>query len=371
MQRMRIRIVGGSLGGLFAAVLLSKDGHDVKVYERSQHGLGGRGAGLVGQRDTFAILRAAGCEHVAHVGVVSNDRIIFDRSGTIVSRVAAPQMQISWDRLYRIFRKLVPSNAYSLGKDVVSAGQDDTSAYVTFADGARETADLVIGADGVASVVRTAVNAGPSPSSYAGYVAWRGLFPESELPAETGDILLDQFAFFEMPRSHILGYLVAGPDGETTIGKRRYNWVWYRPIAKNELSLALTDANGRPHDFSLPPGSVPDSTQRALAADAERLLPPPFAAAVKAERQPFIQAIFDYRTPCMGNGRLALLGDAAFVVRPHTAMGVSKAAGDAIALRRHLSMSKLPEALAEYDIERRRIGEFIAAHGRQLGAKLE
>lgn len=325
----------------------------------------------VGQRDTFAILRAAGCEHVAHVGVVSNDRIIFDRSGTIVSRVAAPQMQISWDRLYRIFRKLVPSNAYSLGKDVVSAGQDDTSAYVTFADGARETADLVIGADGVASVVRTAVNAGPSPSSYAGYVAWRGLFPESELPAETGDILLDQFAFFEMPRSHILGYLVAGPDGETTIGKRRYNWVWYRPIAKNELSLALTDANGRPHDFSLPPGSVPGSTQRALAADAERLLPPPFAAAVKAERQPFIQAIFDYRTPCMGNGRLALLGDAAFVVRPHTAMGVSKAAGDAIALRRHLSMSKLPEALAEYDIERRRIGELIAAHGRQLGAKLE
>jgi 2-polyprenyl-6-methoxyphenol hydroxylase-like FAD-dependent oxidoreductase len=368
---MRIRIVGGSLGGLFAAVLLSKDGHDVKVYERSQHGLGGRGAGLVGQRDTFAILRAAGCEHVAHVGVTSNDRIMFDRSGAIVSRFAASQMQISWDRLYRIFRELVPFDAYRLGKEVVSVGQDETSAYLTFADGAREPADLVIGADGVASVVRTAVNAGPSPSSYAGYVAWRGLFPESELPAEAGDVLLDQFAFFEMPRSHILGYLVAGPDGETAIGKRRYNWVWYRPIAKHELSFALTDANGRAHDFSLSPGSVPDSARQALAADAERLLPPPFAAAVKAERQPFIQAIFDYRTPSMANGRLALLGDAAFVVRPHTAMGVSKAAGDAIALRQHLSMSKLPEALAGYDIERRRIGESIAAHGRQLGAKLK
>jgi 2-polyprenyl-6-methoxyphenol hydroxylase-like FAD-dependent oxidoreductase len=296
---------------------------------------------------------------------------MFDRSGAIVSRFAASQMQISWDRLYRIFRELVPFDAYRLGKEVVSVGQDETSAYLTFADGAREPADLVIGADGVASVVRTAVNAGPSPSSYAGYVAWRGLFPESELPAEAGDVLLDQFAFFEMPRSHILGYLVAGPDGETAIGKRRYNWVWYRPIAKHELSFALTDANGRAHDFSLSPGSVPDSARQALAADAERLLPPPFAAAVKAERQPFIQAIFDYRTPSMANGRLALLGDAAFVVRPHTAMGVSKAAGDAIALRQHLSMSKLPEALAGYDIERRRIGESIAAHGRQLGAKLK
>src|SRR5258708_1108941 len=148
MQRMRIGIVGGSLGGLFAAVVLGKDGHDVKVYERSQHGLGGRGAGLVGQRDTFAILRAAGCEHVAHVGVVSNDRIIFDRSGAIISRVAAPQMQISWDYLYRIFLKLVPSNSYSMGKDVVIVRQYTTCAHVRFADGARETAELVLGADG-------------------------------------------------------------------------------------------------------------------------------------------------------------------------------------------------------------------------------
>ena len=256
MQSMRIRIVGGSLGGLFAAVLLGKDGHDVRVYERSRHGLGGRGAGLVGQRDTFAILRAAGCEHLAHVGVVSNDRIMFDRSGAIISRVAAPQMQISWDRLYRIFRELVASDAYSLGKEVVRVGQDETSAHVAFADGARETADLVIGADGVASVVRTAVNAGPSPSSYAGYVAWRGLFPESELPAAAGDVLLDQFAFFEMPRSHILGYLVAGPDGETTIGKRRYNWVWYRNTSGVALKDMLTDDSGCHHPMGIPPALI-------------------------------------------------------------------------------------------------------------------
>jgi hypothetical protein len=64
---LRIRIVGGSLGGLFAAALLRMDGHQIRIYERSVSGLGGRGAGLVGQRDIFAILRAVGCEHVAHV----------------------------------------------------------------------------------------------------------------------------------------------------------------------------------------------------------------------------------------------------------------------------------------------------------------
>jgi hypothetical protein len=61
----RIRIVGGSLGGLFAAALLRMDGHQVRIYERSVTGLAGPGAGLVGQRDIFAILRAVGCEHVA------------------------------------------------------------------------------------------------------------------------------------------------------------------------------------------------------------------------------------------------------------------------------------------------------------------
>jgi 2-polyprenyl-6-methoxyphenol hydroxylase-like FAD-dependent oxidoreductase len=62
--------------------------------------------------------------------------------------------------------------------------------------------------------------------------------------------------------------------------------------------------------------------------------PPPFAAAVAAEQRPFPQAIFDYEAPRTTNGRLALLGDAAFVVRPHTAMGVAKAAGDRFVFER-------------------------------------
>jgi 2-polyprenyl-6-methoxyphenol hydroxylase-like FAD-dependent oxidoreductase len=111
---LRIRIVGGSLGGLFAAALLRMDGHQVRIYERSVTGLAGRGAGLVGQRDIFAILRAVGCEHVAHVGVVALERITFDRDGGVAHRQATPQMQISWDHLYRAFRALVAGDDYVL-----------------------------------------------------------------------------------------------------------------------------------------------------------------------------------------------------------------------------------------------------------------
>ena len=370
MERYRVRIVGGSLGGLFAAALLSKDGHDVKLYERSVHGLAGRGAGLVGQSEIFAILRDIGCEHVGHVGVVAYERIALDRAGQIIFRQATPQMQISWDRLYETFHALIPDKGYSLGREVVSVGQNHESAYLCFADGMRELADLVIGADGLASVVRAAVNTGPSPNSYAGYIAWRGLFAEHLLPAKAANVLLDRFAFFEMQQSHILGYLVTGPHGEATTGNRRYNWVWYRQLPVSDLGRSLTDMQGRSHAFSLSPGDVPEPARRTLVQDAEQLLPPAFAAAVSAELQPFVQAIFDFETPRMANGRLALLGDAAFVVRPHTAMGVAKAAGDAIALRRLLSSSSLVAALQSYDIERSKVGTTIAAYGRRLGATL-
>lgn len=78
---MRIAVVGGSLAGLFTATLLTQNGDDVTVYERPVHGLQGRGAGLLGRRGTFAILRASGCEHVARVGVVARERIVFGDAG--------------------------------------------------------------------------------------------------------------------------------------------------------------------------------------------------------------------------------------------------------------------------------------------------
>lgn len=138
--------------------------------------------------------------------------------------------------------------------------------------------------------------------------------------------LLDRFAFYMMPGSHILGDTVTRPNAETETGARRHNWVWYRRVSEGEVGKVLTDAEGRVHPHSLAPGQLlPYSRRQALVEDAARLLPPPFAAAVAAERQPFVQAIFDYEAPRMAHGRLALLGDAAFVVRPHTAMGVAKA----------------------------------------------
>lgn len=368
----RILIIGGSMGGLFAAFLLGRAGFDVTVAERSEHGLEGRGAGLVAQREVFTMLREAGVAHLAHVGVTAQERIYLDRDDHIIHRQRTPQMQLSWDVLFRTFRDLVPDARYGIGQRALAVDSDGTGARVRFADGHEETADLVIGADGIGSVLRAAVSGPESLPHYVGYATWRGLVPEAEVPEGAARHLFERFAFHEGPGSHILGYLVPGPDGATEPGRRRYNWVWYRRYQPDELRQILVDREGQTRPFSLAPGRVRPEQVRALHAEAGEWLPASFAAAVRAEPRPFLHAIFDYAPNHMVKGRVALLGDAAFVARPHTAMGVAKAAGDAFALRDGLRQHRdLDAALGAYEAARVPVGQAIVAYGQRLGQSLQ
>jgi 2-polyprenyl-6-methoxyphenol hydroxylase-like FAD-dependent oxidoreductase len=366
---MRIAIAGGSMAGLFSAALLGQAGHEVQVFERSRSGLEGRGAGLVPQQEVFEVLRAIGRDDVANLGVVAHERITLDGAGHVTQRNRAPQMQLSWDHLYLKTREAADEKAYHLGRAVIAAGQDALSAWLDLDDGTRVAADLVIGADGIGSAVRRALLPNGSDPNYAGYVAWRALVPEGRLPSLAASALSDRFAFFHMPGGQALGYTVAGANGELELGRRRYNAVWYRRT--DHLASTLTDREGRTHLFSLPPGGVTEEAKGVLVADARRLLPLPFAEVFSAEPTPFVQAIFDMTTPRMAVGRIALIGDAAFVARPHTAMGVAKAAGDAIALARAVSQGWTPNARAAFESERLRLGNAVVDHGRMLGTSIE
>ncbi|WP_426232398.1 FAD-dependent monooxygenase [Pararhizobium sp. DWP3-4] len=368
MKQLRIRIVGGSLAGLFAGIMLQQAGHDVRIYERSRNGLAGRGAGLVGQNDLLHILRLIGCEHVARVGVVAKERIYLNPDGSIAQTVHMPQTQISWDFLFETVASRIASESYVLGRGVADVLDGNEGAQLVFQDGTRELADLVIGADGLGSVVRRAVNPQDHENRYAGYVAWRGLIPETSLPA-AAELLVDRFAFHVRPGVHVLGYLVPGSKGEMSRGDRRYNWVWFRKVAASALADTFTDHDGRSHGFSLPRDGLSDDRLQALRVDATKKLPPQFALAVGAVLSPSIQGIFDYEAPRMMGRSIVLIGDAAFVARPHTAMGVSKAAGDVMALSNCLASEiDLPIALHRFEAERIVVGREIVAYGRQLGA---
>ncbi len=246
----KVIVVGGSVGGLFAGLLLQRAGWDVTLYERSASGLAGKGAGLVPQQEVGSILEEIGRLDVLRSGVVARERIFLDRNGNVLQTVQTPQSQISWDLLFEAFRSQFSDTQYKQGYRVLEVSADESSATVRFEDGTSDSADLVVGADGIGSVIRQAVDPGSAPR-YAGYAAFRGLAPESSIPAPSSDVLFNRFTFYNAHRTQVLGYLVAGADGSIDPGHRRYNWVWYRPLTLEQLHYALTsDLGGAPRLLS-------------------------------------------------------------------------------------------------------------------------
>lgn len=369
----RALVIGGSLGGLFAANLLLRQGWDVEVFEQAAEPLAGRGAGIITHPDLFNALREIGIPVNDSIGVDIPGRVAFDRSGAVLGTLAVKQCLTTWGRLHTLLLGAFPPSRYHLGHACTRIEQDADGVSAHFANGASARGDLLIGADGIRSVVRGLLAPQARPQ-YAGYVAWRGLVEESALAPQTRDDLFPKFAFSLAPREHMLGYPVAGFDGSTKQGDRCFNFVWYRPAgADTQLADLCTDAGGRCHGGAIAPPLIRREIIDAMRSAASEHLSPQFAEAVAKTRQPFFQAIFDLESSFMAQARVALLGDAAFVARPHCGMGVSKAAGDALSLLRHLATPGTPiaAALARYSAERVRFGNAVVAHARELGAYLQ
>lgn len=246
MKPLRIRVVGGSLAGLFTANLLQNHGHDVVVYERSHSGLAGRGAGLVPQEDVFHILRMIGADHAADVGVMARERIHFNADGSVAQMLSMPQMQMSWDFLYSEVLARLEKGRYQTGRAAEAVIDADDGATIIFADGSSEKADLVIGADGLGSVVRATLNE-DWHNRYAGYVAWRGLLPEKEFPSGAS-ILLDRFAFYvraaSLIRPGMRSTSSSSPGADTLTGRGRRSETW--TFAKLRCSLKPCSRRGDP-----------------------------------------------------------------------------------------------------------------------------
>lgn len=365
-------IIGGSLGGLLAGNLLVKAGWDVHIFERSAEELAGRGAGLATHPELMEILAEAGVDLSREIGVPLTERITLSREGAVVGRRTEPQVMTAWSRLFHDLRDVFPRERYNNGR--VLAGVSETADAVTarFADGGEVTADLLVAADGIRSTVRALLSPEARPV-YAGYVAWRGMVDESALSPRALAEVLPYFAFGLPPTEQFLTYPVAGSSNSTAPGQRRVNFVWYRPADEaGALRDMLTDANGRHWPEGIPPPLIRAQVLEAARASARAILAPQFAEIVDKTEQLFFQPIFDLESPRLAFGRVALLGDAAFVARPHCGMGVTKAGADARVLVKALAAhADIPAALEDYGRQRVEFGRFIVGHARALGAYMQ
>ncbi|MEM5329255.1 FAD-dependent oxidoreductase [Paraburkholderia sp. JHI2823] len=367
---MKIAIVGGSIAGLAAALTLRCLGHDVTIFERTAAGMRGHGGGVAILRHMMRFLEQHGHATRKTLAVPVEWRRWLASDGSLIEEGREIVPFSSWDSVYRSLSEMLPVDVVRYGEAVTKVRNFKHRVEIEINGRETVSADLLVAADGAGSRIRATLFP-DYRSSYAGYAAWRGVVEETQLPAHLVAELDNGITLLRERGALFMTFPIPGLNGAIESGERRFNWLWYR----NEpdvaaLSRYLTDREGHRHHASVSPGGLSVEATAYLLDCAREKLPPVLQQLMKHTQAPFIQAIFDALSPSFAVGRVALIGDAACTVRPHTASGTSKAADDAITLAQSLSglnaAHHIEAALGTWAMERRtKLGPLIA-RGKQL-----
>jgi 2,6-dihydroxypyridine 3-monooxygenase len=365
----RVAVVGGSLGGLTAAAVLRDLGCQVDVFERSTAELESRGAGIVALDTTLRYFRERTDLDLDRITTTTSFLRYLGRDGAVVYEEPRSYRYSGWHTIYRALLGCLDRHSCHLGKEMASFQQVDHQVVVRFTDGSSTEHDLLVCADGIGSTARAALQPQARPA-YGGYVAWRGTVSERKLSHGVLDLLADSIVYQVIPDSHILIYPIPALDGSVEPGRRLVNFVWYRNYAEGEeLDDLMTGEDGARHGLTLPPGAAREAHLRELRAFATTHLAPQFAEVVHLTEFPFVQVIFDIEVDRMAFGRVCLLGDAAFALRPHAAAGTAKAAADAWALAEALAATRgdVEAALPEWERQQLTLGRAVLERARRNG----
>jgi 2,6-dihydroxypyridine 3-monooxygenase len=368
----RALVVGGSIGGLTSALLLRKLGFSVEVFERTPTQLTNRGGGIVLQPITMKWFEEGhSARRIDELSTRSSRLRYLGPGNAILHEEPAEWRYTSWGTVYRALLGDFGREHYHLGEFCCGFSQDGDQVELRFVSGRVERADLVVFADGITSTGRRRLFP-DLEREYSGYVGWRGTLREDQVRQQTHDLLTDSLTYSVGDHTHAVMYTIPGMDGELEEGKRLLNYVWYRNVpAGPELHELTTDMRGFEAPVSVHPGAVQQRYVDEMKASAAAQLAPAVAEVIQRTEQPYVQVVFDTRIPGMTDGRVAIIGDAAFAARPHAAAGTAKAAADAWELYEHLSVPDggIPEALKRWEPGQLELGnqliDRVAAMGRR------
>jgi len=366
----RVGIIGGSIAGCAAAIALARLGCDVRVFERSSGVLRDRGSGIaipVALRDE---LINSGYLPADYAHCVATLRWWILADGTTSGRVLWAQAGLAahnnWGVLWRALRAGVADEWYHDGVTLREFRSDADGATAVFDNGSTQRFDLLVGADGYRSMIRQQLMPNASPQ-YAGYILWRGNYPESRLRHRAAIVRGTEagaWHYICLNGGHGIVYMIPNFDDRADPGHRRVNWGIYAP---QPPGLDFSEPT------SIPPGEVTNDLYAHLDKLLTSAFPPDYQAVIRESplEEVSIQPIYDDLVDSYVHGRVILIGDAGTVTRPHTGSGATKALQDALCLARlGQEHDEWPALLAAYDTERTAAGVSLVQLGRRLGRDL-
>ena len=313
-KNKKVLIAGGGIGGITALLALRQRGIAAELFEQAT-AFGQVGAGLQVSGNATRILRALGLgDALARVAYYpegrdyrawdNGDRLYYTPLGERAeARFGAPYYTAHRADLLDVLLGGLETGSFHLGSRIERFDQDDDGVTITLADGSTATGDVLIGADGIHSMVRGQMFGAELPR-YTGNVAWRGLVP-AERVAHL-DVAKVAGVWMGPNRSIVQYYVSAG---------KTFNWIGISRSSQPAQESWL--AEGRNED-ALAEYDGWNSTIRTIIAETPKVLR---------------QALYDREPlPDWQVGRVVLMGDAAHPMMPFYAQGGAQSIEDAYVL---------------------------------------